>query len=227
MTTRIVKVWQIAAKTPITVETAATTFGQLRNQLTANFSSELLDYENSRFIEGNSRLTFDNDLATLPETVKTKDGASTTELNILILPKKKTKSGAQRSRREVYTHIQALKLKYPEASKYFRGYVNVATAILERQIKQFEKKFGSRGEQPQQPKPIEIMPISDTSNSQPITLIDLSKSPDALLKADISHGIDLILKGVKQILSTGLLKSSKESNFSFEDVNKLFTDLTE
>lgn len=212
--TRTIKVWQISSKNAITIETTATNFGQVRQQLASHFTAELLDYENSRFIEGNSRLTFDNDLALLPETVKTKEGTSTTELNILILPKKKTKSGAY-SRAVFYSQIKEWKRTYPKAKEFFGNYQNLTTHALYLLIKKFEKQLAKEAKvtaptlQPLKPEIIK---------PEPATI-------DALTKADITTGVDLILKGVKQILSTGLLKSTKQTEFSFEDVSKLLDEL--
>ena len=92
---RTIKLWLFGSREAKTLETTATTFGELKQEMGKFFSQETLDYTNSRFIEGVAKVSFESDNAQLPTSIVTKTGASTSELNILILPKKTVKNGAE------------------------------------------------------------------------------------------------------------------------------------
>lgn len=219
LNTRVVKVWQINSKNAVTFNTSVTTFGELKNLMMQSFSAELLDYENSRFVEGNSRLSFEHDNTVLPLTVATKEGTYTSELNILILPKKKVKSGAS-IRTELYEQIKQYKRDFPrEASNYFISYATVSTDKLVELVTNFKKRTEKRrsdiNQSPLQPKTVVV--------EEPKMVAKSLLNP--LVQSDISQGIDLILKGVKIILSTGIIKTEAKTDFSFDDVEAIYNDL--
>ena len=100
---RTIKLWLFGSREAKTVETTATTFGELKQEMGRFFSQETLDYANSRFIEGVAKVSFESDNAQLPTSIVTKTGASTSELNILILPKKTVKNGAESEAEKILT----------------------------------------------------------------------------------------------------------------------------
>lgn len=131
-----VTVWLPGGREKIIIETGAKTFGELKASLSGKISSDRLTFENNKFIEAISKISFENDDAQLPSLVTNPDGSTSNALNLIIMPKQNVKSGATIEDSLELIRFYILQLGMP-AKLYFRGYSKMTKATLERKLRNF------------------------------------------------------------------------------------------
>lgn len=131
-----VTVWLPGGREKIIIETGAKTFGELKASLSGKISSDRLTFENNKFIEAISKISFENDDAQLPSLVTNPDGSTSNALNLIIMPKQNVKSGATIENSLELIRFYILQLGMP-AKLYFRGYSKMTKATLERKLRNF------------------------------------------------------------------------------------------
>lgn len=112
-----------------TIETAATTLGELKAQM----REQGIDYEGMSFTEGITKLELNRDDAVLPTNVMYK-GAPTNNLVMLLTnPNKQIASGAM-DRKEAYRLVKAMGLQDAIVEGEGVNYTRVKTDVLEEYI---------------------------------------------------------------------------------------------
>lgn len=125
METRKIYIQDTAANNVVVLETAATTFGEIR-QAAINAG---VDIANKDWLEGLTKTTFVSNDSILPTNVPYK-GAVTNELFfVLTNTNKKIKSGAI-TRKECYEYIKINNLSNAIKESEGKNYTNVSTDIL-------------------------------------------------------------------------------------------------
>ena len=129
METRKITVIETRNSKKTIIETAATTLGELKRDLT-EYS---IDYSDMTFFEGLTKTELINNDSILPTNVMYK-GTPTNNLTIMLTnSNKKIKSGALSEttpRSVVYSHIQTMGLQTQCVTRYGRNYTQVPTASL-------------------------------------------------------------------------------------------------
>ena len=129
METRQIMIANNKTQQRYTIQSAATTLGELKAQL----REQGIDYSGMTFTEGISKTQLLGDDAQLPTQVMYK-GAPTNNLVMLLTnPNKQIASGAM-DRKEAYRMVQAMNLQAAIQEGENQNYTRVSTAILESYI---------------------------------------------------------------------------------------------
>ena len=123
---RTIKVMSTKNSRKYTLESNATTLGELK----AEFSAAGIDYSDMEFTEGITKTTFIDDSSILPEKVMFK-GRETSDLVIILTnTQKKINSGADMSRPQVYAYIKEHNLGEAIKEAFGKNYTTVSTDAL-------------------------------------------------------------------------------------------------
>ena len=142
--TRQVEIYVSSSRARKVIESNATTWGELREQITreTNIPSSDLDTENSKIFEGNQRAELISSDTQLPTNIRLEGGVTTNNLLIVVTPKAKVKSGVTASRPALYAEVRKHIANHGEvAKKFFFGYTNYSSVYLAAQIVTFKKKY--------------------------------------------------------------------------------------
>lgn len=130
MEARTIAIANTRTQKKYTIESSATTLGELKAQLDA----QGIDYYGMTFTEGISKLTLNDDAAQLPTNVMFK-GAPTNNLVMLLTnPNKQIASGAQSVRKNLYDLVKRYQLQEAIKTKYGKNFTMVGNADLAHEI---------------------------------------------------------------------------------------------
>jgi len=125
METRQIMIADTKTQRRYTIETAATTLGELQDQMTA----QGIDYSGMTFTEGISKTQLITRDSPLPTNVMYK-GRPTNNLVMLLTNTQKNIASGTMSRKEVYSTIKALHLEEEIKQAFGDNYTRISTADL-------------------------------------------------------------------------------------------------
>ena len=222
--TRTVEIYVSSSKLRKVINSSATTWGQLREEIlkNTNISSSDLDSDNSKIFEGNQRVELVSLDTQLPTNIRLEGGATTNNLLIIVTPKQKVKSGVGQSRRDIiYDNIQALIAKYgKEARTFFGVYANKSSDYLEERIATFiaskKKKAIAKADFI-----IDEEPVRMSSSNGPVT--PAYQHPGVTISQEsltiLGSAFSLMTQAVELIKASGL--SNLINITSSPDINRL------
>lgn len=215
---RKVTVYVTSTKQKESVETRATTWGELKAELS---STKNLNTNGYKILEGRAGVQLVNDDTQLPTNIRTSEGL-TNDLMIFVSPAQKIKSGMSMTRNEAYAYIKEAIAKDGEAAKaHFnvgKNYTTKKTDELESLITSYSYKASKK-----------------TTSGKCSTAKAFSKEKEAPKEAKeanvaissaslemIKEGIENILKGVNTLDESGIISltvSMDSSNMSTSELD--------
>lgn len=225
---KTVTVFSTINQRKIVLSSRATTYGELRGELSQHISDSYLDLDNSRVVEGYSKLAIESDGAQLPTNIKTPNGV-TNDLTLVITPKSKIKSGVSPTRAELYDEIGELIQQDPRAKEYFKYFTNKSNSVLYDMIQKYSTYLTLEAEEERQNKFLAAMDqIQAEAEKQTITTksssegITLSKESFSLLNSAFTH-----LKIADELIrSSGILDVvAIKNDLSIAELNELANTL--
>ena len=223
-------------------KTNATTFGELKRELTNYVTPAELNYNNNRIIEGNSKVSFETDQAVLPTNIPTKVGI-TNDLVIIITPKQNIKSGmSSLSRTECYAKIkEAITANGEVAKKFFtkdgKHYTNLPTDVLQKLVVSYDKKHPAAVTKPASKVAAKTTPTKATP-AQATPAVKSSPAKQEQVKSErpvqvpgdmvvsehslqlLREGITTIKAGIDMVANAGFLYVS-QADLSEDELRKL------
>ena len=136
METRKITVINSKTQKKSVTNSAATTLGELKTDLTAAG----IDYSDMTFFEGLTKTELKNDASLLPKDVEYKGNVTNDLVFMLTNMDKKIKSGADMTRKEMYEYIKQHDLEGAVKVFYGCNYTNVNNNALEALIIDHKKK---------------------------------------------------------------------------------------
>lgn len=136
METRKITVINSKTQKKSVINSAATTLGELKTDLTAAG----IDYSDMTFFEGLTKTELKNDASLLPKDVEYKGNITNDLVFMLTNMDKKIKSGADMTRKEMYEYIKQNNLEASIKLFYGCNYTNVNNNALEALIIDHKKK---------------------------------------------------------------------------------------
>ena len=136
METRKITVINSKTQKKSVINSAATTLGELKTDLTAAG----IDYSDMTFFEGLTKTELKNDASLLPKDVEYKGNVTNDLVFMLTNMDKKIKSGADMTRKEMYEYIKHHDLEGAVKAFYGCNYTNVSNDALEALIVDHKKK---------------------------------------------------------------------------------------
>lgn len=136
METRKITVINSKTQKKSVINSAATTLGELKTDLTAAG----IDYSDMTFFEGLTKTELKNDASLLPKDVEYKGNITNDLVFMLTNMDKKIKSGADMTRKEIYEYIKQHDLEGAVKVFYGCNYTNVNNNALKALIIDHKKK---------------------------------------------------------------------------------------
>lgn len=145
------------------IETSATTLGELQDQMTA----QGIDFSGMTFTEGLSKTQLISRDSLLPTNVMYKGTPTNNLVMLLTNPVKQIASGAM-SRKEAYEKVKALSLQNAILEACGKNYTQVKTDVLEEMINCAEGSFSFEDdEESEEPDVPSVSPVTPSVKSAP------------------------------------------------------------
>lgn len=187
METRKIIIVSSKTQRKYTVETNATTLGELK----AECDKQSIDYTNATWFEGTSKTELNRDDSVLPHDIPYK-GKITNNLVFRLTPKKKISSGMNRT--EMNSYIKSHNLQDEIKSKFGKNYTNLSNNVLSTFIEERHQLVGRKAQVDEKP---EEKSVDNVETSKFFTKVCTCKhdNPYEDFLKSLKHQIENFLAG--------------------------------
>lgn len=207
METRKIIIVSSKTQRKYTVETNATTLGELK----AECDKQSIDYTNAIWFEGTSKTELNRDDSVLPHDIPYK-GKITNNLVFRLTPKKKISSGMNRS--EMNSYIKSHNLQDEIKTQLSRNYTNLSNDIL--------STFIERHQLSTQKTQVVEEPVDNEENVENTVNVSTNNNTYVAFLKSLNHQIEDFLNGLDVETCTEEYSKPEDMEYSDAEIKAMF-----
>lgn len=215
METRKIIIVSSKTQRKYTVETNATTLGELK----AECDKQSIDYTNATWFEGTSKTELNRDDSVLPHDIPYK-GKITNNLVFRLTPKKKISSGMNRS--EMNSYIKSHNLQDEIKMKLGRNYTNLSNNILSTFIERHQLSTQKTQVKISSVMPKVVKAAVNEENTENSTMVSTNNNPYVKFLKSLNHQIEDFLNGSNVETCTKEYSKSEDIEYSDAEIEAMF-----
>lgn len=207
METRKIIIVSSKTQRKYTVETNATTLGELK----AECDKQSIDYTNATWFEGTSKTELNRDDSVLPHDIPYK-GKITNNLVFRLTPKKKISSGMNRS--EMNSYIKSHNLQDEIKTQLGRNYTNLSNNILSTFIERYQLST--------QKTQVVEEPVDNEENVENTMNVSTNNNTYVAFLKSLNHQIEDFLNGLNVETCTEEYSTPEDMEYSDAEIEAMF-----